>query len=78
MEDRFNHILCIFKPLQDINKSAYAQDTVGVVSPGVSLEDLALKVGVDESAIDGVDDEAESKGDEVLCESVVQVVLTSG
>lgn len=33
------------------------------LSPGVSLEVLALKVGVDKSSIDAVDDEAESKGD---------------
>lgn len=40
--------------------------TRGPLSPGVSLEDLALKVGVHESSVDAVDDRAESKGDEVL------------
>ena len=37
-----------------------------LVSPWVSLEDVALKVGVDKSSIDEVDDDSDGKCDEVF------------
>lgn len=48
------------------------------MSPGVLLEDPALKEGVDKSSIDAVDDEAESKGDDVLREGLAPAIQTSG
>ena len=36
---------------------------MGLISPGVSLEDVALKVGVDKSSIDEVNDDSHSKCD---------------
>lgn len=47
------------------------------VSPGVLVEDIALKIGVDKHPINAVDDDAESKGDEVLCKGIIPAVLLS-
>lgn len=46
-------------------------------SPWVSLEDLTLTIDVDKSSVDAVDDKADSKGDEVLCERFAQTVHAS-
>lgn len=48
------------------------------VSPGLLLELLVLKEGVDEGSVDAVDDEAEGEGDDVFHQGVAPAVHMSG